>query len=231
MKILNTISLILVHSLAFAYNPEQLASWLQTHTCEACDLTLLNANVNTLGQLDLPDSNLTGSYFYGSSLQHMNLQRLSARKINAVGLMLHDNDLTEADFSYSDISRLKVTHWNRGDHIRFTGAFLSGSDFSYTEFFAPDFREAYLKNTSLYRVKWPQADLSNAILQSADLTFANLKRANLEGADLTYATTSHVDFSDANLMNAKISADQLKRALSVCNAILPDGSVGVCKLD
>ena len=219
----------LASPVAFAYNPEQLALFLQTKICEGCDLNLLNATPETLGQLDLSIQTLTGSYFYGSVFEDLNLQYLQAKEINAVGFTLHNNDLTHADFSYSDIAKLKVTSWNRGDHIKFTGAFLSGSDFSYTEFQSPIFVEAYLKNASLYRVKWPNADLSYAVLQSADLSFAQLTSANLQGANLTGAVLSRADLSEANLFNAQITADQLKQAGNLCRAILPDGTLGQCK--
>jgi uncharacterized protein YjbI with pentapeptide repeats len=218
-----------VSPVAYAYNPEQVALFKQTKICEGCDLNLLNATPHTLGQFDLANATLTGSYFYGSVFEQLDLKNLQAREINSVGFTLHDNDLSGADFSYSDIAKLKVTHWNRGDHIKFTGAFLSGSDFSYTEFIAPDFFEAYLKNASLYRVIWPGANLSYAVLQAADLTYAKLQGANLEGADLSGAMTSHADLSGANLFKANLTVEQLKRMKSLCEAILPDGSLGNCK--
>lgn len=234
MKNLMTIALTLclfacmVYPVAYAYNPEQVALFKQTKICEGCDLNVLNANTDTLGQFDFSNAVLNSSYFYGSAFEHLNLNNLRAVEINAVGLMFHDNDLTGADFSYSDIARLKVSRWNRGDYIRFVGSFLSGSDFSYTEFYAPNFKEAYMKNASLYRVIWPEADLSGAVLQSADLTFAVLHHANLEGANLTGAVLSHAVLSEANLLNAKITADQLKQAKNLCKAVLPDGSIGTC---
>jgi uncharacterized protein YjbI with pentapeptide repeats len=216
-------------SVAFAYNPEHIELFKQTQICEGCDFNVLNAKPETLGQPDFSDSVLTGSYFYGSLFEDLTMQRLNAREINAVGLSFHNTDLSHADFSYSDIARLKITRWSRGDHIKFIGSFLSGSDFSFTEFQAPQFFEAYMKNACLYKIIWPRADLSYAVLQSADLTYAKLQHANLEGANLTAATLSHADLSYANLLNAKITADQLKTVSSVCNAILPDGSLGICK--
>lgn len=230
MKNLTTLTLFvwMVFPMAFAYNAEHVQLFQQTKTCEGCDLNLLNATPHSLGQFDFTSSVLSGSYFYGSSFSELNLSQLQAREINAVGLMFHNNNLTDADFSYSDISFLKVTYWNRGDYIKFTGSFLKGSDFSYTEFYAPNFASAYMKNACLYQAKWPQANLSEAVLQSADLSFAQFINADLQGADLTGATTSHTDFTGANLLNAKISADQLKRARSVCGATLPDGSAGAC---
>lgn len=218
-----------VYPVAYAYNPEQVALLQQTKICEGCDLNILNATPHTLGQLDFSNGIVQGSYFYGSAFEDLNLAHLQAQEINAIGFMLHNNDLTAADFSYSDIAHLKVTAWNRGDYIKFRGAFLSGSDFSYTEFLAPDFYEAYLKNASLYRVKWPKANLSYANLQSADLTFGKFVEADFEGANLTGALVSHADFSGANLLKASLSADQLKRVANLCGAILPDGSRGPCQ--
>jgi uncharacterized protein YjbI with pentapeptide repeats len=218
-----------VSPVAYAYNPEQVALFKQTKICEGCDLNLLNATPHTLGHSDFENANLNGAYFYGSAFEQLHFKNLQAREINAVGFMLHDNDLSGADFSYSDIAKLKVTRWNRGDYINFTGAFLSGSDFSYTEFLAPNFYQAYLKNASLYRVIWPQANLAYAVLQSADLTFAKFQHANLEGANFSGAVLSHADLSGANLLNSNITPEQLKQAKTICEAILPDGSFGPCR--
>lgn len=223
------LSLNILASMAFAFNPEHVEIFKQTQTCEGCDFNVLNAKPEALGRSDFSNSVLSGSYFYGSVFEDLDLRKLKAREINAVSLTFHNSDLSEADFSYSDISKLKITRWTRGDQINFTGAYLTGSDFSFTEFKAPDFYQAYMKNVSLYKVIWPQANLSGAVLQSADLTYAKLQYANLTEANLTAAVLSHADLSYANLLNAKINEDQLKTTSSLCGAILPNGSLGSCK--
>jgi uncharacterized protein YjbI with pentapeptide repeats len=214
---------------AMAYNPEQVEHFKQFKYCESCDFNQVNLSPELLGSEDYSDAILSETYMYGSSIEHLHLPRLKANGLIAVGLMLHDNDLTDADFSYAELPSLKMTGWNKGDRIRFTGSSLDHAHFSFTVFDAPDFSGAAMRYVSLYRAQWPRANLSEALLHGADLTFANLTEANLEKAILTSAVLSHVDLSRANLLGAQITENQLKQALSLCDAVLPDGRLGECR--
>ena len=64
-----------------------------------------------------------------------------------------------------------------------------------------------------------EADLSGANLRYADLSKANLNGANLSGANLCGTNLRGADLSGANLRFA------IMRDISVCNTIMPDGSV------
>jgi uncharacterized protein YjbI with pentapeptide repeats len=82
------------------------------------------------------------------------------------------------------------------------------------------------------------ANLSHASLSNANLSYASFQNAfiiqarfcgsNMEFADFTGAIINDADFSFADLYGAKITSDQLARASSICNAILPDGLKGKC---
>jgi len=67
---------------------------------------------------------------------------------------------------------------------------------------------------NLYGVDSNQADLSQTYLE----------RANLEGASLEGANFVDADLREANLRYAKIKQEQLSKAYSLENTLLPDGS-------
>lgn len=71
-------------------------------------------------------------------------------------------------------------------------------------------------------------DLSYSNFSGAKLNSANLIDDNLTNADFTGASVIGANFTNSILYQAKISAQQLATALSVCDAILPDGSRGKC---
>ena len=102
--------------------------------------------------------------------------------------------------------------------------------------------KAYLHGGNATQLQ--HSNFSNMMATDASLTFGDYTGTNFTGslllnADLSYSTFSDCDFtganvtgadlSNSNLSDAKITADQLKSAKSICNAILPDGSIGSCK--
>jgi hypothetical protein len=223
------VSLLVTVSLqAQAYKPWQVEKFKHSHVCEGCDFNELNLSPQILGNDDVSGASLKGTYFYGASIEHLNFQHVQAQELIGLGLMLHDNDLSHADFSYADLPNLKVTLWNRGHGVRFIGAGIDEANFSYTIFDAPQFQGASMSRAVLYHIEWPNADLSNARLRGANLTYAMLQGANLESANLSDALLNHADFTNANLLNADVLMEQLEKAASICNAILPDGSIGPC---
>ena len=222
---------ILFSGLSHAYNPEHLAQFIATQHCEECDLNQINLSPEILGSDHYRGAILYGSYFYGSTIEDLDLQSAHAQNINGVGLLLHNNELSYADFSYSDLPDLTISPENRGYFVRFTGAGVDGGNFAYTQLDTPQFQQASMSNAVLYHVDWPNANLHGARLRGADLTYAMLRGANLTYANLSDALLSHADLSETNLYGATVTNEQLAKALSVCNATLPDGSVGVCKPD
>lgn len=228
MRFYSIIFLSLPLTLAFAHNPDHLDQFQYTKHCEGCDLNTINLSAALFDKHNYDDAILTGTYVYGSSMEHLDLQRLQAHEMTGLGFLLHDNDLTDADFAYSDFPYLKVTGFNRGDRVSFEGSTLDHSNFSYTQFEAPNLNGAAMRYASLYRVVWPNAQLVGTLLYAADLTYAQLKGAHLERANLTSALLNHADLSNANLLGAQVSMEQLKKTKSICGAVLPDGSLGVC---
>jgi uncharacterized protein YjbI with pentapeptide repeats len=217
-----------ITSTAHAYDPRQLERFKMTHQCERCDLNELNFSPEILEGDDYSYAVLTGAYVYGSSIERLNFSSVNAQQLQGLGLMLHDNELSYADFSYADLPNIKITLWNRGQNVNFLGATLDEGNFSYSQFDAPNFFEASMSSAVLYHVNWPSANLQGTRLRNANLTYASLVNANLQNANLTDALLSHADFTNANLLNAIVTDEQLANAASICNATLPDGSIGYC---
>lgn len=211
-----------------AYDPKQLERFKITHQCERCDLNELNLSPEILEGNDYSGSVITGAYLYGSTIERLDFSHVQAQDIIGLGLMLHDNELSHADFSYADLPNLKLTLWNRGENVSFLGANLDEGNFSYSVLAAPIFFEASMSNASLYHINWSDANLYGARLRGADLTYASLVGADLQYANLEGALLNHADLSYANLLNAIVTDGQLANAASICNAVLPDGSVGYC---
>jgi uncharacterized protein YjbI with pentapeptide repeats len=213
-----------------AYDPKQLERFKITQQCERCDLNELNLSPEILESDDYSGAVLTGAYLYGSSIERLDFSSVDARNIMGVGLMLHDNELSNSDFSYADLPNLKITLWNRGENVSFLGATLDEGNFSYSVLSAPNFFEASMSRASLYHVNWSDANLYGARLRGANLSYASLIGADLQYANLTDALLSHADLTNANLLGALVSDEQLANAASICNAVLPDGSIGYCKI-
>jgi uncharacterized protein YjbI with pentapeptide repeats len=94
--------------------------------------------------------------------------------------------------------------------------------------------KANLQGASLWRANLSaanlqRADLRKAILEEAELQGANLQRADLREANLQAAYLQRADLREANLQAANLKGtgvtdEQLDVALSLQDAILPDGT-------
>jgi len=102
-----------------------------------------------------------------------------------------------------------------------SGAILAQADLSSSNLSKVDFSNANMVGTNANKSNMTEANFSNA-----DLTNANLSQANLIDADFTGAITINVDFGGSNLAGANITQEQLDQALSVKQAVLPDGTIG-----
>jgi len=92
-----------------------------------------------------------------------------------------------------------------------------------------DLSRQKLTRASLRGANLRGASLCDANLSEADLYLAELKRTDLQGANLSEANLSSADLSDANLRGAnlsgaKVTNEQLAKAKSLQDAIMPDGT-------
>ncbi len=127
---------------------------------------------------------------------------------------------------------LSSVDWNADPYdqsLNHSGAKLAGANFSGSELCTLDLSQSDLSSSnfssidkSYYNnlVNFSRAELQNATFSQADLEYDNFSQANLSGAKFNGADLQH-----ANLAGAT-GADLT--GANVCNAVLPDGSIGTC---
>jgi len=122
-------------------------------------------------------------------------------------------DLREANLHGADLCDIKLEEANlRGANLR--SAILRNAVL----------RGAILCDTSMYGADLRGADLGEANLGGTNLQEAFLYGADLRGANLSGANLLDTTLVDANLCMAKVTNEQLARAMSLQGAIMPDGT-------
>lgn len=131
--------------------------------------------------------------------------------------------LTLGDVNLDGIS---LNAWLEGIYLN--GASMKNADLEGCYLWGSDLSATYLEGANLEKANLGEINLENAFLEGANLkTFSisgNLKGVRLKNADLRGTDLSCVDLSEADLEGAKVTQEQLSQALSLENAILPDGS-------
>lgn len=87
-----------------------------------------------------------------------------------------------------------------------------------------NFIRATLFNTNFENTSLIKADFSYANLTNSSFKNSNLKHAIFEEADLTHVNFSGANLYKTNLIGTNISDHQLHSALSIQDAILPNGT-------
>ncbi|CAF3631266.1 unnamed protein product [Adineta steineri] len=85
-------------------------------------------------------------------------------------------------------------------------------------------------NTSMFRTDFREAITNKADFASVDLSDSTFISADIQGASFIGSNLNNVDFSEANLYkvdltNAKITEKQLQSAISIHEALLPNGTL------
>ena len=111
------------------------------------------------------------------------------RVSNDKAILLSHKDLTEADFSYAD---------------------LSGVDFSDSKLKRVDLIEANLKGANLSGTKLLKARLNRVNLENANMSRADLSGANLSEANLKYAKMNEVCLDEAFLVSANLENTEFR---------------------
>ena len=168
------------------------------------DLSKIN-----LSQVYLSEPNLSGAYLNGADFSRADL----SDGANLNGADLSGANLSRARLWFADLIQTRLERANLSG-ADLTRANLSGANLSGADLRRADLSEANLSGAFLERANLSGADLSKANLDGADLVVADLSKANLSGANL----------SGANLSGAKVTEEQLKKAKSLENATMLDGS-------
>ncbi|CAF4153210.1 unnamed protein product, partial [Adineta steineri] len=103
-------------------------------------------------------------------------------------------------------------------------------DLSTAKLNAIDFLSVKFSNTSMFRTDFREAITNKADFASVDLSDSTFISADIQGASFIGSNLNNVDFSEANLYkvdltNAKITEKQLQSAISIHEALLPNGTL------
>ena len=172
-------------------------------------------------------------------------QRLTLRFADLSGLVLDNNDVTEADLTGST---LVGTRFIRADLTRASlfgcdltkadlrgaaltradlrGVVLRGANLSFADLTGADFRQG--------QIAMPHPRLGLETLKSenrsADLADANFSGATLDGSQMSGSSACNADFTDCSLRGAKLANANLKDA-NLCGANLEDAQVSGTNLE
>jgi uncharacterized protein YjbI with pentapeptide repeats len=189
-----------------------------------------------LSNTDLRNANLSDAVIYRTNFLSTKLREANMRNAH-----LDNADLGDADLSSADLSKASLRDANL-DNANLIGANLYGADLKCANLKFAGLNEANLVETYFREAILKQADLSGADLRKstlwyADLESASLEQADLRGAELIKQVPEHIvvdkepanlektDLSRANLKGAIVTQEQLKNALSLQGATMPDGSI------
>ena len=188
---------------------------------------LINATFEkiTLNEAKFSSCRMLGASFRESEVQRADFQsaRLSLsdfRDANAAQSVFTGVTATRATFANANLFQAQMTQTN-----------LASSSFQYATLIQARFDNAAIVGGNFYTARAIQANFSNSymvdsIFQWADLRLASFRWAQLNGANFDSANVLDADFSRAVLIGANISPGQLSSALSIANALLPDGTLG-----
>ncbi|CAF3233557.1 unnamed protein product [Rotaria sp. Silwood2] len=147
--------------------------------------------------------------FSESQLDDVNfsLARLTSVKFSSA-------QLRQVDFSFA---RLNYANFLSAqlDSVNFTSAVLTSTDFRYAQISRTSFEQ-----TSCTAARFDHANLSNATFRYADAKGASFIRIDLINVDFSHANLYKADFTGSNITDS-----QLRRALSVQDAKLPNGTL------
>jgi len=118
---------------------------------------------------------------------------------------LHGADLSRVDFSWLDMSAVRLTGCNLS-HARFNntalrGAEITGCNLSHAYLSCARLTGADLRLSDLRHANLSRASMVETSLAGCDLSFADLRSADLARADFTSANTHSANFAGASLRN------------------------------
>lgn len=107
-----------------------------------------------------------------------------------------------------------------------SGAVLRGSILNRS--LLGNFRATDFTNASLIEVRQLRKDFFRSNFTNVNFLNARLKEATLTNTDFSGAKLTNADFSGVDFTGSNVTQEQLSQAKSICNAVLPDGTLGPC---
>lgn len=177
-----------------------------------CQFSRTDFRATQLTNIDFSGADLQGADLRGARLVEPLFRKANMRGVDLRTTVMKDANLEEADLTDAEM-RFAVIQQGHLQEVRLRGARL---------------RNATLTDAHLQGAELIEVDLSYANLERAQLQGATLVKADLRGARLAYVNLSGVDLSgaccdEADFTGAALSDEDLARAASWRDAILPTG--------
>ena len=207
---------------------------------ESSNLKSVNFSFATAKDTDFSSAKLEKVYFFSTQLS--NITFLANKLLDVDFSFAH---MSSTDFSSRQLENISFTRARLRD-VRFSSATLINVDFSSAALgnlectptlrfkikihflivflVLANFKGAKMLQTNFVRAQRMLANFDDANLTSSDFRDANAKGATFTNADLTMVNFSGANLHMANLINTTITSDQLRSALSVRDARLPNGT-------
>jgi uncharacterized protein YjbI with pentapeptide repeats len=189
----------------------------------------INLGLTNLCKLRLYNAHLPNADLYKVSLQAANLYRANLKQTNLQAANLQSANLYRANLQQSALQLAQLQQ-----------AFLPEANLQAANLYSANLQQAELQRANLQQAGLQSANLQGASLQGANLQGAflpeaNLREANLRQADLRGAFLPEANFLNANLHQANLSHANLHNAIgltesqlqqaTLCQTVLPDGSI------
>ncbi|MGB7760117.1 MAG: pentapeptide repeat-containing protein [Bryobacteraceae bacterium] len=164
----------------------------------------------------------------GKAGRHASVQLAGAdmRRANMAGLAFYEPVLVEASLVGADLGgaswrEARLPHPILLDamerrNLNMRAANLEGANLSQTKFERPVLRGADFRHAKLVAADFGGSDLAGLCFDGADL-----RRANLRGTNLTDASLDGADLRGADLSTAKVTEQQVRRAITDGGTKLP----------
>ncbi|CAF0856568.1 unnamed protein product [Adineta steineri] len=153
------------------------------------------------------------SSFFGSNLSRMKITDTNFELAQFDNTNVSDSLFDETSFTLANLHQVSFFSCEFKE-ANFSSAILVSVKFSHTSMFGADFRKAITNKADFASV-----DLSNSTFIGADIQGASFIGSDLNNVDLSDANLYKVD-----LTNAKITEKQLQSAISIHEALLPNGT-------
>lgn len=199
------------------------------------DLSKANLSESILTKSDVIYANLSGANLQGifisdSDAYGAKFQNSDLRNSHILKTQMRDADFHEADFQGA---KLRVSEFNNSNlsKTRWIESLIVKSSLSYCNFNQAEINNCKILMSDLVRADLSESNLAGSEIKSTNLSYANLNAANLDGVDMSRAGWHDVQphLSKVLLVNSedyaptKITVEQLIRARSIKNVIMPNG--------
>ena len=115
------------------------------------------------------------------------------------GLVIHDQDLSNTDFSDAKINGVKFINCNLKAAI-FKNTLFSRGSFEYSDLSNTDFSKSIIN-----RIDFIGCDMSNSIFMGVRFNSTSFKLKDLLNTDFSKAMISYVDYMDCNLSGSNFT--------------------------